>query len=117
MSYMSALEAAGAKINRYQYFGDYQGTILVEVEYKDQRGWVSIGYGSCSICDSYEAFEDSLGWDHTPTVDQLAEFGKDYLDYIEKESVLLESLQKQAEWDTEADAMIEFIQNKEATGD
>lgn len=50
MSYMGALEAAGAKIIRHKYFGDYQGTILAEVEYEGQRGYISIAYG-CNRLD------------------------------------------------------------------
>lgn len=109
---MSALEAAGAKIIRYEYFGDYQGTILVEVEYQNKHGWVSIAYGSCTVCDSYQAFTVNLDWDYEPTEEQLAEFGRDYLDYIQTEESLLESLREQAEWDSEAERMINFIKNK-----
>jgi len=110
MSYMEALEAAGATVNDYVYVGDYQGSIYVNVDYQGKNGWVVIGYGSCSVCDPYEAFTDSLGWDHDPTQEQLADFGKDYLDFIEDKETILKKLREAEEWDSEASVAIKFVE-------
>ena len=109
MSYMDALEAAGAKVVRYEYFGDYQGTILVEVEYEDLRGYVEISYGSCSHCDAYEAFTSDLNWDHEPTQQELSNFGRNYLEDIESAEKLIEQFTKRIEWDYEAEDMIKWL--------
>lgn len=109
MSYMGALEAAGAKIIRYEYFGDYQGTILAEVEYDGRRGYVEISYGSCSVCDAYQAFTDDLYRDHFMTEQELADFGRNYLDEIESAEKLIEQYTKQADWDLEAEDMVKWL--------
>lgn len=60
MSYNLALAAAGAKVLAYETFGDYQGTWMALVEYKDKKGIVEGSYGSCSGCD---AFQGEFGYD------------------------------------------------------
>lgn len=112
MSYMGALEAAGAKIIRYEYFGDYQGTILAEVEYEDRRGYVEISYGSCSHCDAYQAFSSDLGWDHELTEQELANFGRNYLEDIESSDKLIEKFTKQLDWDWQAEDVIKWLKEK-----
>ena len=109
MSYMGALEAAGAKVIRYEYFGDYQGTILAEVEYEDRRGYVEISYGSCSHCDSYQAFEEDFDWDIGPDEEALAEFGRRYLEDIESADKLIEKFTEQLKWDWEAEDMVKWL--------
>lgn len=109
MSYMDALEAAGAKVIRYEYFGDYQGTILAEVEYDGRRGYVDISYGSCSGCDSYQAFEDDFDWDIGPDEEALAEFGRRYLEDIESADKLIEQFAKRLDWDYEAEDAIKWL--------
>lgn len=109
MSYMGALEAAGAKVIRYEYFGDYQGTILAEVEYDGRRGYVEISYGSCSYCDSYQAFEEDFDWDIGPDQEALAEFGRRYLDEIQTREDLLKKNTERAEWDTDAEDAIKWL--------
>ena len=108
MSYMTALEKAGATVIRTQYFGDYQGTILAEVEYEGKTGYIEINYGSCSHCDSFQAFEDEFDWDIGPTDDDLAEFGRRYLDILTKES-LIEKYTKQAKWDIDAEDALRWL--------
>jgi len=109
MGYMGALEAAGANILRYKYFGDYQGTILAEVKYKDRCGYVQISYGSCDHCDAYQAFSSDLGWDHVMTDQELANFGKNYLEDIESAEKLVEQLTEQLEWDYEAEEILIWL--------
>jgi len=109
MSYMTALEAAGAKVLRYQYFGDYQGTILAEVEYEGKNGWVTIYYGSCSHCDAYEAFEEDFDWDIGPTDENLAEFGKRYLIDLRTTAQLIEQYTLDADWDWDAGEVLTWL--------
>ena len=112
MGYLTALEKAGAKVIRSKYFGDYQGTIVVEVEYQNKSGYIIINYGSCSYCDSFSAFEEEFDWDIGPTDDELAEFGRRYLDIRTKES-LIEEYTEQATWDIDAEDVLQWL--KETT--
>ena len=80
MGYLTALEKAGATVIRHLFTGDYQGNIIAEVEYKGTTGYIIINYGSCSTCDSFSAFEEGFDWDIGPTDDDLAEFGRRYLE-------------------------------------
>lgn len=52
MGYQKALEAAGAEVKEYKEFGSYQGTWMALLH--DGRV-VEGSYGSCSVCDAYEA--------------------------------------------------------------
>ena len=110
MSYMKALTAAGAEVVRYAYFGDYQGTILAEVNYQGKNGYVTVFYGSCALCDPYESFVEGFDWDHELTEAELAEFGKSYLDVMRSEEETLRRHEKDAEWDTDAEDMVRWIQ-------
>lgn len=42
-------------VARYQYFGSYQGDIAVVFRDGNRKGYLIIGYGSCSGCDALEA--------------------------------------------------------------
>lgn len=108
MSYMTALEAAGATVIRHQYFGDYSGNIIAEISYQGETGFVVINYGSCSYCDSYQAFEEDFGWDQPVTKEELAEFGSRYLDIRTKQS-LIDEFAEQAEWDIDAEDVIKWL--------
>lgn len=47
--------------------GDYQGTLLYiigEVEYQPSTYWrIFVDYGSCSVCDTYDAICSNSSWD------------------------------------------------------
>jgi hypothetical protein len=108
MGYLTALEKAGAKVIRYIYTGDYSGNIIAEVEYQGESGYIVINYGSCSYCDSYQAFEEDFGWDQPVTEEELAEFGRRYLDIRTKES-LIEEYTEQATWDIDAEDVLQWL--------
>ena len=55
MSYQEALEAAGATVHAFEFFGSYQGDWWAKVTYNGETGWVHGSYGSCSGCDAFEA--------------------------------------------------------------
>ena len=113
MSYQSALEAAGAKIIAFQYFGSYQGDWFAKVNFNGDIGWVRGSYGSCSGCDAFEA---EFGWSCDEESDEykvrLAAFGKTYLDGIYPQNTQEKLLEDEiAEWDWMEDEkeMLAFV--------
>lgn len=56
MGYSEALEANGVEVTELKHFGDYQGTWIARLA--DGR-FVEGSYGSCSVCDSFQA---EFGW-------------------------------------------------------
>lgn len=113
MSYLKALEAAGATVHEYHSFGSWQGTILAHVTVDGIAGFIAIGYGSCSGCDSYESFTMKFDWDYQPTEKELAEFGKTYLEDVKTASAMIAELRKDEEWDSDIPPMIQWIEEKE----
>ena len=77
MSYLAALEAAGAHVEAFVEFGSYQGEWVAKIGHDR---YIIGSYGSCSGCDTFEA---EFGWDGDEKDDyqqRLADFGKTYLD-------------------------------------
>ncbi len=125
-SYEGALVAAGAVVEASEFFGSYQGDAWFRVLYEGKRGWLRIGYGSCSGCDALEAsFDYSFGDTHVygnngrvPKSEEViadekklfAEFGAGYLD---DELMTQEEAEKKAaeniEWDREAKDVLAFL--------
>lgn len=62
MGYQQALTAAGAVVIDTKYAGSYQGTWGSVVEYNGKRGLVTGAFGSCSVCDSFQAEFDDYMW-------------------------------------------------------
>lgn len=54
IGYDDIIDSFGYK-SKYEYFGSYQGDIVVIVEDGSRKGYLIIGYGSCSGCDELEA--------------------------------------------------------------
>jgi hypothetical protein len=108
VSYEEALEAAGAVVHCAQYFGSYQGEAWARVTYKGQTGWVSWSYGSCGYCDHYES---RFGF--SPSQEDLAEFGREYLEDIMTYERALKESGRHLEWDETAEEMVKFIKEGE----
>lgn len=53
--YEEGLKKLGYKIIAFECFGDWQGDYFAVVEKDNKIGYVIIGYGSCSGCDSLMA--------------------------------------------------------------
>lgn len=128
MSYQEAMEAAGAEVLAFEEFGSYQGDWWAKVRYKGETGWVQGSYGSCSGCD---AFEEEIGYGsehcddhryrgssdcpacqevHTAYNKKLAEFGRGYLDdLLLTQEKAEEEAGRYIEWDSEAQAMVDWI--------
>lgn len=128
-TYVEALRACGAVIedDDAEYFGSYQGDILVKATFGGVTGFLRIGYGSCSYCDAAEA---ALGWDLRPECSEhyngvpecpdcqsakarydeaLRAFGIGYLDDMKSAADILSDLIEQAEWDSDAQSMIDWV--------
>ena len=116
MSYQQALEAAGARVIAFQDFGDWQGSWVALVEYQGQRGWVQGAFGSCSMCD---AFQEQFDWDSDFTCqdvqEQLAQFGRTYLDDLQTTEQVLCHYDPHADWDEESEAAAFWVRETEQT--
>ena len=83
MSYQQALIAAGAIVIDTKYSGSYQGTWGSVVEYNGKRGLVTGNYGSCSVCDAFQAEFDDYMWSDTISYDSETDtYSRDYGDTI-----------------------------------
>lgn len=61
MSYKLALEAAGFTVHRIKYFGSWSGQWVAYVtDPEGNQGFIQDWYGSCSVCDAFEA---DVGWE------------------------------------------------------
>lgn len=79
MSYGAALIAAGCDVLECEYTGSYQGEWYALVRVDGEIGIVTGCYGSCSVCDAFEA---EFGYDEEDKPDyqeRLADFGRSYL--------------------------------------
>ena len=120
MGYREAIEAAGAVVHASEDFGDYQGTSWAKVTYQGVTGWVSWGFGSCSGCDAYEHWEsdfrgsrwnDDSDMDPEPSQEELAKFGRNYLDDIMSQERAESEAARDIEWDSEAEKVVSFLRN------
>ena len=114
--YQRALEAAGARVLAFEHFGDWQGSWIALVEYQGQRGWVQGSFGSCDYCD---AFQSQFSWDSDFTCqdvqEQLAQFGRTYLDDLQTTEQILRQYDADADWDEESEAVAFWIRETEQT--
>lgn len=101
MTYMSALEAAGARVKDFKSFGDYQGRWVALVEYEGVTAWVSGAYGSCSHCDAFEA-EFGFAYEDEDYDVRLKKFGKSYLDDLRTTVSLIKEFESDADWDEDS---------------
>jgi len=111
--YQEALEAAGAKVLEYEYFGDYQGTWIALVDYNGQRGFVEGSFGSCSGCDAFQAEFDYDDYEKEDYQQRLSDFGKGYLDPLLTFDQMIKSASTNIEWDYDAKEMLEWVKDKE----
>ena len=58
--------------------GDYQGTLLFVIAakgYQPSKYWaVSVGYGSCSGCDTLEGIKSDGDYGESPNKQQIADY-------------------------------------------
>lgn len=116
MGYSDALEAAGATVIQFSEFGDYQGTWLAYVKYKDKLGYITGSYGSCSGCDSFQAEFDYCYEDVPNHEEKMRKFGESYLnDFLTKEEVITQ-FSEDYYWDDNRTAIESFIEISEKMG-
>lgn len=128
--YETCIELAGAKVIVFKEFGSYQGDWWGKVEYKGNTGWVNGSYGSCSVCDAFQAefgydghyeYEESYNEYHDyfdlkdgcekceELKKRMVEFGKQYLDNIMSQEEAEEKASENLDWDMDAQEMLNFI--------
>jgi len=95
--YEKCLQLAGAKVTAFEKFGSYQGNWWAKVKYKGKTGWITRAFGSCSVCDAFEA-----------------EFGKGLLEDIISQEEAEKKASENLFWDMGARKMLDFIR-KNAT--
>jgi hypothetical protein len=105
MSYQRALEAAGARILRFQYFGSYQGDWFALVEYNNKKQVIHGYFGSCTICDAFQA---EFGYEDEDE-EKLKEFGQGYLEHPIDLEDYIEKFTLQSEWDMDALEIVDFL--------
>jgi hypothetical protein len=116
MSYDTALEAAGAEVLDFQMFGDYQGTWIAKVKYNGEIGYVQGCYGSCSVCDAFEAEFDYSYDDKPDHQERLAKFGKSYLNHIlSLDELVKEHYNDVEDWDLEGAGIKKWVMNENST--
>ena len=136
MGYVKALEEAGAIVHDFKNFGSWQGDWWAKVTYGNMEGFVHGAFGSCTVCDAFQAEFHSVMHTHPDgtmvfggydvdevflddceecanTQKRLREFGLRYLDnsFFTKEEAL-EKAKKDMSWDVEADEMVKWIEER-----
>lgn len=109
MAYKEALEANGLEIIEFKEFGSYQGTWIAKTS---EGKFIEGSYGSCSGCDAFEA---EFGWIDDPTKEQLATFGKAYIDGAETKDEIISryKVKCSGQWvDSDDREILEWIKSK-----
>lgn len=110
MSYKEALEAAGAEILAFKYFGDYQGAWYGKVKFNNHIGWITDYFGSCDVCD---AFQSDFGDKEQTSQENLAIFGLEYLDNILSQDEIEKYAKKNICWDSAVIDIFKFLKENE----
>ena len=113
MSYRDSLEAAGAEVLQFAKFGDYSGQWFAKVRYNGETGWIQDWFGSCTMCDAFEA---EFGYEYDEDADyeeRLANFGKRYLGTILPAEHYLPKIDEYANWDIESVEAAAWIRHVE----
>lgn len=105
MGYEAALVAAGTDVKNFGRFGDWHGSWYAKVEFEGETRLIGGAYGSCPHCDPYNArFEYDV-----PTDEELAAFGREYLDDPLVPSVEIASAREQMRYDLDAKEMYDWL--------
>lgn len=116
--YEDSLWATGVKVLAFSEFGDYQGTWWARIEFPNgEKYFVKDHFGSCSVCDSFQAEFDGRYVDDTWTsakdmpdyLHKLRDFGRQFLaDCRTTEQALAEAAENSS-WDMEAETVVAWI--------
>ena len=112
MGYVDTLKAAGARAVASKYFGSYQGDWWASVEFKGRKFWVHGTFGSCELCDAFEAefyTQDAAEWSEREKWEREVVFGMGYLNDPWTQKMAEEYAGRNIEWDSEAEEMLRFI--------
>ena len=125
MSYKEALEAAGAEVLAYEFFGSYQGDWYAVVKFNGNVGVIKGSYGSCTVCDAFQA---EFGYDGDETYNyetgeyeknpdypaKLAAFGANYLEDLMTFQAALNEAARNLDWDHDAEEMVNWVKARAA---
>ena len=109
MGYREAIEAAGAKVLAFETFGSYSGDWIAHIEIDGKTCWLHDYYGSCSGCD---AFESEFSWNKEETSDNLAAFGKTYVDDPKTDEEIIKIASKHSDCSVEDEAMLKWVKSQ-----
>lgn len=116
MSYKLALIAAGATVIDTKYAGSYQGTWGSIVEYNGKKGLVTGSFGSCSVCDAFQA-EFDYSNDEVSYDEKTGKYYKGYYleddNEITKEEYEAEKLAYQQKLAKFGESYLHVIQDKQ----
>lgn len=107
MGYNRALEAAGAEVHEFEYYGSYQGIWMAHVTVDGREGFIIDYYGSCSGCDEYEA---TFGWAEREDAEKLAEFARPYLNSMMTAEEALAKCERST-YDSDYEKIAEYIRS------
>ena len=112
MSYKYCIELAlGKPVEEYKTFGDYQGTWIAKV---DDDKYIVGGYGSCSVCDAFEAeFSDAWDKEEIELIDRYKKFGEEYIHRYHTKEELKRSYDRNEidSWDIEGKELRDYVRN------
>lgn len=132
MGYKEAIEIAGAKVIAYKKFGSYQGDWIAKIEIDGQIKYIHDYYGSCTVCDNFEAefyssddhecendifyspayfnqpFRDNCQQCQTEK-HKLIEFGKKLIDKAISFEECIFKISENIEWDMEVEPMVNWL--------
>lgn len=81
----------GLDVLEWHEFGSYQGDIVAVLADGERRGWLVIGYGSCSGCDALQGvvgYESKAPWTDLPEVVALRAETFDKIRWFDAEAAL-----------------------------
>jgi hypothetical protein len=94
-SYEEIVWDFGAEVTDTETLGSYQGDLLFLLRDGEQFGFLVVGYGSCSGCDSLEAAGEN----------------------VEKVQALADGLFNGIHWEPTAAAMVEYLRRRDPAND
>lgn len=99
-SYEEIVASWGYEVLSFDTCGSYQGDILVLLADGEKRGFVVIGYGSCSGCDLLESVQPSSSDGDWSGVEEIRN-----------------DLHERVHWELDAAAMVQYIETKDAANE
>jgi hypothetical protein len=108
--YEQALWATGVKVLGFATFGSYQGDWWAYVEFPNrERYFINDTYGSCTVCDAFEARFSEGSPSDPDYLHRLRDFGLEYLAACMTAEQALQRAGENVEWDFDANDMVSWV--------